>query len=525
MTETAGREGRLVNAIRNGQPSIFWAFVGLHLVVWTLVPTHFHPALPMDVIEGLTWVQDWAFGYYKHPPLTAWVLGLWQSIAGTQVWTYYLLAQLTTAIAFWAIWRLGREFLSPARALIAVVLLEGVFFYNFESTDFNPNTTQLPLWPLIALLFYRAIKSGNLLTWAILGVAAAATILTKYSAGILLLPLTLFMFFEPDARTHWRTPGPYITGVVTLIILAPHISWLFASDFTTIEYALGRAGEAPAAIKHLTHPLRFLLGQIGTLLPVIILAAILVAGRPWERVSRRDWQFEHRLVLVLLFGPALTYFLLSAGFGFKIRTLWAAPLWPMIGIAAMLFFEPKLTLPRVRWFARGWGIVFALILVAYSTMLGVAPLVSREPSRGHFAGPELAAQITERWQKQFNRPLPFVIGRTWLAGTVALHSTDQPMVLIEGRADRSPGVVIEDVLRSGGVIVWDAKTYGSASTPDHLMRLFRAERKDVEVTAQPELSLAWQRPFPVPGPNAGGPPALTPQRIGWAILPPAKTSN
>ena len=137
----------------------------------------------------------------------------------------------------------------------------------------------------------------------------------------------------------------------------------------------------------------------------------------------------------------------------------------------------------------------------------------------------MARQITDTWQRSQKGPLPFVIGQTWLAGTVAIHSPDQPKVLIDARTQRSPGVRLEDVLGRGGVFVWDTETYKSTHVPGHLTQLFKSLTDNFVVSIQPVIVIDWLRLLPVPSPDKGGPPALAPKRIGWAILVPANTLN
>ena len=52
-----------------------------------------------DMAELILWSRDLSLGYLKHPPLAAWVVGLWFSIFPLNDWSYYLSAILMPAIA------------------------------------------------------------------------------------------------------------------------------------------------------------------------------------------------------------------------------------------------------------------------------------------------------------------------------------------------------------------------------------------------------------------------------------------
>ena len=45
----------------------------------------------------------------------------------------YLLGPIASAIAIYAVWRLGRAVATPAAALVAALALEGTHFFNFSA--------------------------------------------------------------------------------------------------------------------------------------------------------------------------------------------------------------------------------------------------------------------------------------------------------------------------------------------------------------------------------------------------------
>src|SRR5690242_11826275 len=71
---------------------VFHCFVLLHLIVWTALPAFLTHTLPQDVLEGLAWGQEWQLGYFKHPPLQAWLLEAVAWLSGHRAWACYLLS-------------------------------------------------------------------------------------------------------------------------------------------------------------------------------------------------------------------------------------------------------------------------------------------------------------------------------------------------------------------------------------------------------------------------------------------------
>ena len=83
-------------AARPGQA--FAAFLGLHVAVWTALPTLLYPNLPLDLIEALTYGREWQLGYDKLPPLPWWLVEIAYRLVGHD-FAYYLLAQVAVVAA------------------------------------------------------------------------------------------------------------------------------------------------------------------------------------------------------------------------------------------------------------------------------------------------------------------------------------------------------------------------------------------------------------------------------------------
>src|SRR5690348_16872768 len=107
------------------EAAVFWTFIFLHLIFWTLAPTWIRFNLPMDSVEGTIWAQKLVFGYDKAPLLNAWITALAIKLFGYVDWAIYFTSQLSVAICFVALWQLAKKILSPIYALLAVLMLEG----------------------------------------------------------------------------------------------------------------------------------------------------------------------------------------------------------------------------------------------------------------------------------------------------------------------------------------------------------------------------------------------------------------
>ena len=153
-----------IKKINTEKALVFFLF--LHLLVWTLVPAISNINLPLDTIEALAWGNNLDWGYSKHPPVSAWAVELTYQIFKNQDWSYYFLSQLFVILTFFIIFKFSEDFFKDKiLSLISVLLLEGIYFYNFTTPEFNVNVCQLPFWALSIHYCWKGINKNNNIDW------------------------------------------------------------------------------------------------------------------------------------------------------------------------------------------------------------------------------------------------------------------------------------------------------------------------------------------------------------------------
>lgn len=510
MTLANGAPERAKSLIQSRPESVFWGFLALHMAAWTLLPGLANPNLPLDVIEILSWGREWQHGYAKHPPLSAWLAEIFaflgKLLSGGADWPLYLLSQVCVGIAFWAMWRLARDFLDPVPALISVLLLEGIYYHNFTSPEFNANVVLLPLWALTILALRRAVTGDSWQAWAAWGLVAGLGMLGKYYTAVLLAAMAVMFLATPAYRRHLARPGPYVGLAVLAAVLLPHMAWLVANDFLSFTYAINRAGSGVGGwSSHIVYPLRFLIGQAPIVLPALLIMAAL--GRP--KRGRALSGEATRFLLFTGFGPLVITMLLSAAVGFKVRSMWGTPLLLTSGLMLIGWFGPAVTSAGLRRFAWAWSGVFAVALAAYTGTVVLRPVFYDTGKRTHFPGRPLADALTAAWHERFESPVPFIIGDGWAAGNAAYYSPDRPSVYLNADPATAPWLNDDAVAKSGAILVWLGPRGGTLAPPFTETPLAALSQRIGPVQEQQPLSLRWLVWGDMP-----------PQSVGWALLPP-----
>jgi len=400
---------------------VFNLFLLTHLFIWTLVPFISNINLPLDTIEALAWGSNLSWGFEKHPPLSAFFPEIFYQIFGRQDWAYYLLSQIFIIFSFIVIFKLAKEFLKKeVYALLSVLLLEGIYFYNFTTPEFNVNICQIPFWSLTVYYFWQCLKNDKVQNWVLLGLFAALGVLSKYLFFYLLMGMMIFFILKLRKNKKFNYKY-FISILIFLLVLTPHFIWLIENEFKTITYGLKRTGlEENNFLNHVIHPLKFSIKQAGILIPFFGLLSLIISKFKFKfKFNFRD----ERLVFLITvtFMPILMILLTSLIFGVNIRTMWMTPFYLFFGLLFVYIFESKINLNYFKRFMIAFLFIFILSPTVYLYMS-----LSKDNKRTDFPGKEIARLVQTRWEKNFINRIDIVVGDEWLAGNLSYHLQSRP---------------------------------------------------------------------------------------------------
>ena len=404
--------------------NLFYLFLIAHLFVWTLIPSITNNNLPLDTIEALAWGSNLDWGYNKHPPVSAFFVEFFYFFFGSNDIAYYFLSQIFVVISFFIIFKLSQEILNDGTlSLLSVFLIEGIYFYNFTTPEFNVNVCQLPFWCLTVYYTWKIYinKKIELYDCILLGAVAAFGILSKYLFIYLLVAIDLLfaylIFFKKSKKFDFK----YLVSLeVFFVILIPHIIWLFNNDFITIKYGFARAGlDEGQMINHLKYPLIFTLKQIGILIPFLILVWLLIKKIP-KKLNLKD---EKLLFLIFInLVPIVLVFMTALITGSKIRTMWMTPFYLFFGTLFIYLLKTQINIKKLNSFLIGFIFLFLLSPILYGYVS-----ISQTDKRTDYPGRDIAIKVQMAWHEQHDEPIKYVLGDEWAAGNLSYHINSRPI--------------------------------------------------------------------------------------------------
>ena len=410
----------------------FYIFLIIHLVLWTLIPSLTNDNLPLDTIEALAWGSNLDWGFNKHPPMSAMIVEVFFSIFGSNDWAYYLLSQIFIIFSFFVIFQFSKEILNnEILALISVLLLEGIYFYNFTTPEFNVNVCQIPFWVLTVYYSWKIYnqKIPKLKDCVIVGIFAVGGFLSKYLFIYLLLAIDILfiylIFFKKERKFHFN----YLISLeVFLVLLIPHIIWLFKNDFITITYGLSRSSlDSSTFLDHVIYPVIFIFKQIIILIPFFVMFYFLLKKIKFN-YNLKDKKLLFLLTINIL--PILLLLFTSMVMGSKIRTMWMTPFYLFFGTLLVYIFQKYIIKQNYKNFVISFLILFLLSPISYAYIS-----ITKTDKRTDYPGKQIAEKVKLRWNNEFKLPINVVLGNEWNAGNLSYHLNNRPVW--EGEVDQN----------------------------------------------------------------------------------------
>jgi hypothetical protein len=431
----------------------------IHLLLWTWVgiSSRSNFDAPGDMVEAYTWAQGWQWGYYKHPPLSAWVAGLWFAVVPASHWGYSLLAALNSAIGLLGLAVLAREFLPKPWVLLAVAVASLAPGITTLAMRFNANAILVSTWPWAVALFVRLMQRGQARDAVLCGAVAALAMLGKYYSAVMLLSLLATALWVPAWRTRLLT-APFGLALATFAIgFTPHALWLLSQVHGPLQYAqaaTGQEGHGASVMRACS----FALAQcVFPLLAFLALRLALVGParhRGFFQAALAPLRPRGDALWLLAVLPVVATMLATVITSARTASVWGLAI--AFGLALLAASRAResgavLSLPRLwRTLAVIWLLVAVLSPIWWQARASMATPAVAEPRE------ELGHTAERIWRREVGTPLPWVSGTRALAASVAFYAADHPGYWsLWSNSIETPWVDENQIHAHGGVIVCD----------------------------------------------------------------------
>jgi 4-amino-4-deoxy-L-arabinose transferase-like glycosyltransferase len=361
-----------------------------------------------------TWSKENVLSFLDHPPMIAWFIRLGTAIFGdTNFGVRFagILAMLVTQLLLADIVR--RVTHDVCAVVLAVLMPEAALYYGLLMAKVSPDVALIPFAVAMVWALIRLNESGDGRWWLAAGVFAGLSLLSKFTA-VMLIPAVVAFVLVPHWRRRWlSSPYPWAAALIVVVLFLPVLIWNAGHDWASFKFQLIRATAThELSLRTVGDFIGLQFGLVGfVLLPVVLSGLALTAWRGYRRGDA---------VAILLSTAVIVpfgYFLWKS-LSLRVGDTWPMFMWP-IGFAAAAInvaLLPREGFPA--WLIRSttsWanaavatGIAFVVVVFLYYV---VSPwnFIGRTDPIGGEAGYQ---QVMDRADAELQK-----IGATWIATT------------------------------------------------------------------------------------------------------------
>ncbi|MEI7782863.1 MAG: glycosyltransferase family 39 protein [Betaproteobacteria bacterium] len=423
---------------------IIWAWIALAAVL--------NESQLNDSLEQFIWAQSLEWGYWKHPPVSTWLMYGAIHGMGHSPWWPYVLSALLYAVTLLSTHQIAQLLFNQKVAAWTLFFLTLHYGFTRRAQVYNHNSVLIAFIALTAWLTLLAVRKNKPIWWLATGLLAGLSLLVKYQALIPLIGILVAIALAGQFRR--SLPGILMAVGLCLLLMAPHAVWVVQSDFAPLRYALKYADASPAGVQE-GRPVSFIVNQVRYYLPALMFM-LLMWGASFVHKSASAKEPDSALnqeqrswLLGLAAFPFAAVIFLALSLQVRIQAHWGLQTTQFLALALAYWAQKK-------WGDLGrkalliWALVQAIamaIFIAQGT--GLIGYGSRKLEVREIPAQELTDQTHQFWNSRTRCPLLYVSGHTAMSAMISAYSPHRISVLEEGDSRKSPWIRLEDMKRAG----------------------------------------------------------------------------
>jgi hypothetical protein len=447
----------IVELIRARPRLVVWIVVLAQAALWLILPLLLYRSPPGDLATVLAYGREYRVGSDLGPPLAFWLADIAFRATGNHMFGVYVLAQLCSVAAFWALYLLARAVVGGQQAVLAILLTMTVTAFSSPGVEFGPLVLARPLWALLLLHSWRLIGQGRRKAWFAWSIEAGLLLLTTPAAIGLLLLVAAFAFATERGRRTLKSFDPLFALLVIVVLALPYLIWLIRADTLMLPH-WPIVSELNGRAMHWAR----LLG--GLLLAMSGIAVLVVLDSGWFNRTSEEPPIIFRppveplarnFVYFFAVAPALAGSLIAGLFDLDRVVGGAGIALLLTGLAVIVTSGDLVQLRGQRVLRSVWAAAIAAPALAVFVSAILLPWTGSREASTSLPARAIAHFFGDSFERRTNQRLRAVAGDAQLASLVSLDS-GRPHLFLDQTPERTPWLTPEKFKQTGGVVVWRA---------------------------------------------------------------------
>jgi 4-amino-4-deoxy-L-arabinose transferase-like glycosyltransferase len=369
------------------------------------------------------WSRHLAASYTDKGPVIAWLIAAGTWLFGDTAFGIRWLGVLISAGTGWQIFRLARRLYGDHIAIWSLLVASVIPLFAVGSIIMTIDTPSVFCWVWATNVFLTALETGKVRHWAGLGLVIGVGFLAKFTNGVQLGCLALFLLWSAPHRRFLFSRQSVVLGLTFALCSLPILWWNMQVGWLHAAALHSRSGLENSFRIRPMQLLRFLGEEVGVLSPLLGLGmAVAAVGLLFRR--HRDERVRFLSCQFFPLFAIFTFFSLStAG-----KSNWPAPALTA-GVVLLVVFWRDVAQRRPGW---RWAVYAALgMAMAMTVALHALPFVPLPKklsvlTKRSQGWEDLAAHV-DRARKLYDTPL-LIANHYSQASLVQFHLPDHPKI-------------------------------------------------------------------------------------------------
>ena len=356
-----------------------WNYFFILIIIYSVLLRVFYLGLPeLFFEEAYYWnyAKHLDIGYLDHPPMVAWIIGLFINLMGDNEFAVRFGAFVCWLVTAYFSSRLTCEVHDRSNASQAFLLIATLPVYFATGWAMTPDAPLVACWAAALYYFYRALIHQQRIAWTGVGIAMGLGMLSKYTMALLGPAALLFILADRHSRKWIFKPDPYLAVLIAIIVFSPVIIWNAGHEWASFLYQSHNriAEQIEFSLPYFIFSIILIITPTGflSIIGIVLYRRIVIfrndtaPGNTISSIVNRSYF----LLLTLTLFPVAIFLVLSLFRETKFH--WTAPCWlGIIPYMALIATHNSQTSAKkfLEWIRHAWPTTILICLIFYGAAL------------------------------------------------------------------------------------------------------------------------------------------------------------
>lgn len=363
-------EQKIQDPVVESKPeTLFLPLLAILLAVfaWRILFASWVNLIP-DECSYWSWSRRLDWSYFDNAGMVAYLIRLSTELFGEStvfsVRFPFLVLSLATTFLLYSVSNL--LFQSRSRALFCAVAVNLTPPFLLGGSAAIHDNASIFFWMLALWAAARYLRSQDSRLFYVMGFAAGASILSKYTGVLLLLSILLFLVWNREFRRHIFRKEPWIGVAIAAVMSLPILWWNIEHDWASVGHIFYIGSGATDTTRRLLDGVGYHLAQFGLVSPLFYVALLVATFTALFRNLKNPRPEE---TLLLSFGLPVVLFGIMAFKGHVEAN------WGFIGYPSLAILAVQIIFTRCEEVKSGVWSIFTRRFLKWSVLLAVGPVV------------------------------------------------------------------------------------------------------------------------------------------------------